>query len=136
MDLFKSLNISAAGMRVRGARLRVISESLANANFTAQAPGEQPYHKKTITCETVLDRARGVDLAQVKRIGNDASPFGCRYQPAHPAADRDGHVLTANVNALIEMSDMREAQRSYEANLRVVQTTRGMLEQTIGILRG
>jgi flagellar basal-body rod protein FlgC len=135
MDLYKTLNISASGMRAQGTRLRVISENIANANSTGQQPGAEPFRRKTITFANELDRELGADMVEVKDVTLDMSEFGRRYDPGHPAADAEGYVMTPNVNTLIEMADMREAQRSYEANLRVIETSRSMLEGTIAILR-
>lgn len=134
-DLIKSLDISASGMKAQGTRLRVISENMANVGSTAAAPGEDPYRRKLVTFGTTLDRELGVELVEVERVVRDASEFGKRYQPGHPAADATGYVQTSNVNTLIEMADMREAQRSYEANLRVMQTSRSMVQRTIDLLR-
>ncbi|NIA69435.1 flagellar basal body rod protein FlgC [Pelagibius litoralis] len=135
MDLDKSLNISAAGMRSQGTRLRVIAENIANAGSTAQTPGGEPYRRKLVTFENVLDHAIGVETVRVDSIVADRGAFGRRFEPGHPAADEDGYVLTPNVNSLMEMSDMREAQRSYEANLKVIESSRAMLQKTIDILR-
>ncbi|MGP1256207.1 MAG: flagellar basal body rod protein FlgC [Kiloniellales bacterium] len=135
MDLYKTLDISASGMRAQGTRLRVISENIANANSTGQTPGAEPYRRKMVTFTNELDRALDAEVVKVKDVGVDKSEFSRRYNPGHPAADAEGYVLMPNVNSLLEMSDMREAQRSYEANLRVIQSSRAMLEQTIAILR-
>jgi flagellar basal-body rod protein FlgC len=135
MDLYRTLDISASGMRAQGTRLRVISENIANANSTGQVPGAEPYRRKTVTFTSDFDRALEAELVKVKGVQHDKTEFTRRYEPGHPAADADGYVLLPNVNSLIEMSDMREAQRSYEANLRVIETSRSMLEGTIGILR-
>ena len=135
MDLERSLDIAAAGMRAQGLRLRVISENLANANSTSQVPGGEPYRRKLVTFANRLDRELGIETVQVRGILTDGSEFGRRHQPNHPAAGADGYVLTPNVNSLIEMADMREAQRSYEANLKTIQAARRMLSQTIEILR-
>jgi flagellar basal-body rod protein FlgC len=135
MDLMDSLAISAAGMRVQGERLRVISENIANADSVSEVPGGDPYRRKTITFQNELDRQAGLDLVKVSKVGLDPSEFTRKYDPNNPAADKTGYVKLPNVNALIEMSDMREAQRSYEANLKVVEVARGMLQRTIDILR-
>lgn len=135
MDLMSSMKISASGMKVQGTRLRVIAENIANANSTAQMPGGQPYRRKLITFASELDQALGAELVHVKGVDFDRSDFTRRFEPGHPAADDEGYVLVSNVNSLIEMSDMREAQRSYESNLKVIQASRGMLQQTIEILR-
>ena len=135
MDLTKSLNISAAGMRAQGTRLRVISENIANANSTAQTPGGEPYRRKLVTFENELDRSAGVETVRVDSIVADRSAFSRRYEPGHPAADEEGYVLEPNVNSLMEMADLREAQRSYEANLKAIESSRSMLQKTIDILR-
>ncbi len=134
-DLAKAMNISAAGMKVQGERLRVISENIANAGSTALSPEGEPYRRKLVTFGSTLDRELGVDLVEVKKVARDQTEFGLRYQPGHPAADAIGYVKTSNVNTLIEMTDMREAQRSYEANLKVMQASRSMLQRTIDLLR-
>ena len=134
-DLSKSMNISAAGMKAQGTRLRIISENIANAGSTALTPNGEPYRRKLVTFGTTLNRELGTELVDVQKVSRDPSDFGLRYQPGHPAADASGYVKTANVNTLIEMTDMREAQRSYEANLRVMQAARSMLQRTIDLLR-
>jgi len=135
MDLMDSLAISAAGMRVQGERLRVISENIANADSVSEVPGGDPYRRKTITFQNALDRELGANLVKVKKVGLDPSEFTRKYDPSNPAADKSGYVKLPNVNALIEMNDMREAQRSYEANLKVIEVARGMLTRTIDLLR-
>jgi flagellar basal-body rod protein FlgC len=135
MDLMDSLAISAAGMRVQGERLRVISENIANADSVSERPGGDPYRRQTITFQNALDREMGVNLVKVKKVGLDPSEFTRKYDPSNPAADKSGYVKLPNVNALIEMNDMREAQRSYEANLKVIEVARGMLTRTIDLLR-
>ena len=134
-DLSKSMNISAAGMKAQGTRLRIISENIANAGSTALTPNGEPYRRKLVTFGATLNRELGTELVEVQKVSRDPSDFGLRYQPGHPAADASGYVKTANVNTLIEMTDMREAQRSYEANLRVMQAARTMLQRTIDLLR-
>ena len=135
MDLEKSLNISAAGMRAQGTRLRVISENIANANSTAQTPGGEPYRRKLVTFDNELDRSLGLETVRVDSIVADRGAFSRRYEPGHPAADEEGYVLLPNVNSLMEMADLREAQRSYEANLKAIESSRSMLQKTIDILR-
>lgn len=134
-DVLRTLRISAAGMRTQGTRLRVIAENVANADSLPTAPGAAPYRRKTVTFKNELDRATGVELVAVDHIGTDASAFPRRYQPGHPAADAGGYVLTPNVSTLIEMSDMREAERSYEANLNVIKSSKTMLNEIIDVLR-
>jgi flagellar basal-body rod protein FlgC len=135
MDLDRALRISSSGMQAQSARLRVVAENIANRDSTGEAPGADPYRRKTVTFARRLDRAAGVETVQVARIGTDPGAFPQRHDPAHPAADERGYVKTPNVNSLIEVMDMREAQRSYNANLAVLETTRGMLTRTIEALR-
>lgn len=135
MDLMNSMAISAAGMKVQGTRLRVISENLANANSTAAAPGDLPYRRKVVLFQNVLDKAIGVDTVKVKKVDVDRSDFQRRYDPGHPSADTDGYVLLPNVSSLVESMDMREAQRSYEANLNTIDATRQMIMRTVDLLR-
>jgi flagellar basal-body rod protein FlgC len=122
-------------MRVQGERLRVISENIANVDSVSEVPGGDPYRRKTITFQNALDRELGANLVKVKKVGLDPSEFTRKYDPSNPAADKSGYVKLPNVNALIEMNDMREAQRSYEANLKVIEVSRGMLQRTIDLLR-
>lgn len=135
MDLMQSLMISAAGMKVQGERLRVVAENLANADSVAEVAGGDPYRRKTITFRNEMDRALGLETVQVDKVGTDRSDFRLKYDPGNPSADAKGYVKLPNVNSLIEMTDMREAQRSYEANLKAIEVARGMLQRTIDLLR-
>jgi flagellar basal-body rod protein FlgC len=135
MDLDRALRISAAGMAAQTTRLRVVAENLANRDSTGESPGADPYRRRTVTFANRLDRAMGVETVQVSRIGTAPGDFPTRYEPSHPAADERGYVRMPNVDALIEVMDMREAQRSYSANLSVLETTRGMLTRAIEALR-
>ncbi len=135
MDLMKALHISASGLKAQGTRLRVIAENVANADSTPQQPGETPFRRKLVSFANVMNRALGFETVQIKGYDVDRSDFKKRFEPGHPAADGDGYVLLPNVNSIVEMADMREAQRSYEANLKVIEASRGMLQRAIGILR-
>ena len=134
MDIVKSLQISAAGMKAQGERLRVIAENIANAGTTALVPGGEPFRRKLISFKNVLDRALGVETVQVAGYNRDQTQFAKRYDPGHPAADADGYVLLPNVNPLVEMADMREALRSYEANLSVIEASKIIVQRTIDLL--
>ena len=135
MDLSKSLEISAAGMRAQGTRLRVISENLANADTTGQTPDDLPYRRQVVTFRSVFDRALGSETIEVADVIEDPGQFKRRYEPGHPSADDEGYVLYPNVSTLVEMMDMREAQRSYEANLNAIEVARSMITRTIELLR-
>ncbi len=135
MDLVNALKISASGMKAQGTRLRVISENIANQDSVGTMQGADPYRRKTIVFKDILDRQLNVDLVQVHKIGRDASDFVIAYEPYHPLADDGGYIKRPNVNGLIEMMDMREAQRTYEANLTVLESSKNMVQRTIDLLR-
>ena len=135
MELIKSMFISASGMRVQGERSRVIAENVANASSVPQTPDQQPYRRKILTFKGVLDRELGAELVTVNKRTVDRSEFGKRYDPGHPGANAQGYISLPNVNGLIEAIDMKEAQRSYEANLNMIETVRTMINRTIEIIR-
>ena len=135
-DFFTSLKIAATGLHAQTARMRVIAENLANADSAGKTPGDDPYRRKIPTFKAVMDREIDANTVQIGRIAFDQSDFQSRYEPGHPAADASGYVKYPNVNALIETMDMRQAQRSYEANLNVVSVTRQMLGSTLDIIKG
>jgi flagellar basal-body rod protein FlgC len=136
MDFSSSLRIAATGMHAQTARMRVIAENIANADSAGKAPGDEPYRRRVPTFETAYDPDVGGKIVEVGKLAYDMSDFTTRYEPGHPAADASGYVQYPNVNTLIETMDMREAQRTYEANLNVVTVTRQMLGRTLDILRG
>lgn len=129
------LSISGAGMHAQSDRLRVIAENLANADSTGSTPGALPYQRKTITFKNVLDQELGLNTVQTANYGTDPSPFKKKYEPGHPAADAQGYVLYPNVDSVVELVDMHEAQRDYEANLNVVDVTKSMISQALGLLK-
>jgi flagellar basal-body rod protein FlgC len=135
MDLSQALTISAAGMNAQTERLRVIAENLANQDSTGSFPGATPYRRKTSVFENVLDRSTGVDTVHVKSVVPDQSPFPQKYEPSNPAANAQGYVSQPNVNSFVEMMDMQEAERSYSANLNVMQASRTMLTRVIDLLK-
>ncbi|NVK35508.1 MAG: flagellar basal body rod protein FlgC [Rhodobacteraceae bacterium] len=136
MDLMKSLMISASGLRAQNGRMRVIAENIANADSIGRTPEDEPYRRKIPTFKTMYDKEIEGDTVGLGPVVYDKTPFEERYEPGHPAANEQGYLKTPNVNTLIESVDMREAQRSYEANLNVIETTRRMVQRTIDILRG
>jgi len=135
MDFVKSLAIAASGLRAQAGRMRVISENIANADSTAQDPGGDPYRRRIPTFRSELDSSLGVRVVGLGPVSNDPSDFHTRYEPGHPAADATGIVKYPNVNTTVEMTDMKEAQRSYSANLNVIGSTRSMIQRTLDILR-
>ncbi|MEQ8813781.1 MAG: flagellar basal body rod protein FlgC [Thalassobaculum sp.] len=135
MDLVNSIKISASGMRAQGTRLRVLAENVANAESVGSKAGDDPYRRKTITFDNVLDRGMNADLVKVSKIGRDQSNFNLVYEPTHPMADDDGYVKMPNVNSLIELTDLREAERSYEANMSVIESSKSLIQRTIDLIR-
>lgn len=130
-----AMRIAGAGLQAQSKRLQIVSENLANAQSTGKTPGSDPYRRKTVSFEGEMDRLMGVSLVRVKGVGVDRSEFRMVHDPSHPAADAEGYVKTPNVNMLVEMADMREANRSYEANLQIVKQARSMVAATIDLLR-
>jgi flagellar basal-body rod protein FlgC len=133
--LTAALKVAASGLGAQSERLRVVSENLANAQSTGTAPGADPYRRKTISFATELDRPSGANLVEVSSIDRDPSVFPVEFQPGNEAADENGYVKMPNVNVLIEMADMTEANRSYEANLQVVKQARDLISMTIDLMR-
>lgn len=135
MDFIKSISVAASGLRAQAGRMRVIAENVANSDSTASAPGADPYRRKIPTFRSEIDRALDARVVSMGRVRSDQSDFQLKYQPGHPAADTSGNVKYPNVNSLVEMTDMREAQRSYEANINVISATRRMIQRTLDILK-
>ena len=134
-DLTLSKTIAASGMKAQAQRLRVISENLANADSLSKTPGGQPYRRKTVTFRNELDRATGAELVKVGRVSRDRGQLERKYDTGHEAAGADGYVLLPNVNPLVETMDMKEAQRTYEANLNVISTSKEMMSKTLDLIR-
>ncbi|PSJ63331.1 flagellar basal body rod protein FlgC [Kumtagia ephedrae] len=133
--LTATLKVAASGLGAQSERLRVVSENLANAQSTGQAPGADPYRRKTISFAAELDRASGGSLVEVVKIDRDQADFPVEFMPGHEAADDGGYVKMPNVNVMIEMADMTEANRSYEANLQVIKQARQLISLTIDLMR-
>ncbi|MBV8472159.1 MAG: flagellar basal body rod protein FlgC [Hyphomicrobiales bacterium] len=134
-SLQSSLKIAGAGLEAQSLRLRIISENIANAQSTASTPGGDPYTRQTIAFGNELDRASGLNLVQVKSIGADQTPFRVEHDPGNPAADANGFVKLPNVELLTELADMREANRSYEANLQVAKQSADLQNQTLSLMK-
>ncbi|WP_237152571.1 flagellar basal body rod protein FlgC [Oryzibacter oryziterrae] len=136
MDFLKTLMISSAGLKVQNGRMRIIAENLANSDSVAAGPGQDPYRRKIPTVTSSFDKELGAEVVRLGKVARDESDFESRYEPGNPAADGSGMVKYPNVQPLVEMVDMQSAQRTYEANLNVVSTTRSMLQRTVDILKG
>jgi flagellar basal-body rod protein FlgC len=135
MDFIKSIAIAATGMRAQSGRMRIISENIANADSTATTPGGNPYRRRIVTFHAELDRELDANVVRLGRVASDGSDFRVKHEPDNPVADAKGDVRYPNVNSLIEMTDLRDAQRSYEANLNVISATRRMLQRTLDIIK-
>ena len=134
-SLSASLQISASGLRAQAERMRVVSENLANSQSTGSTPGADPYQRKTISFESELAKASNAELVRVGQLGRDKTPFPIEHRPGHPAADAAGYVKLPNVRPIVELADLREANRSYEANLQVIRQIRQIQSMTIDLLR-
>ena len=135
MDLERAMFVSSNGMKAQGTRMRVISENIANAGVVSNLPDEDPYRRQVVTFKTEMDRQNDVAVVQVNNIDEVKGEFPLRYEPNHPGADENGYIRTPNVNSLIESMDMREAQRSYEANIGMLEMSRSMMMKTVDLLR-
>ena len=135
MDFLKSIAIAASGLRAQAGRMRIISENIANADSTAASADAEPYRRKMASFKSEMDRTLDAQLVALGRIKTDPSEFRIKHEPGHPAADQNGNVKYPNVNSLVEMTDLREAQRSYEANINVIGASRRMIQRTIEILK-
>ncbi|SOC45376.1 flagellar basal-body rod protein FlgC [Rhizobium subbaraonis] len=133
--LLASMKVAASGLEAQSTRIRIVSENLANARSTGDVPGADPYRRKTVTFVSELDRAVGASLVEVDRLAEDEGDFSTEFDPGNPAADEKGMVKLPNVNVLVEMADMREANRSYEANLQSIKQSRDLISATIDLLR-
>src|ERR1700742_4826820 len=136
MDLNTSMLLAASGMRAQSSRMRVIAENIANANSTSPTPSGDPYRRKVATINSTCDEQLGATVVEASKPQSDMSDFRQQYDPGNPAADKQGYVKLPNVNPLIEVMDMREAQQSYEADLNVMEATKSMLSRTVDLLKG
>jgi flagellar basal-body rod protein FlgC len=134
-DFGRSIGIATSGLRAQAGRIKVISENIANADSTASSAGADPYRRKVPTFSSALDRTLDAKVVTLGKIATDRSDFHTKFEPTNPAADQTGYVKYPNVNPLVEMTDMRDAQRSYEANLNVIGGTRRMIQRTLDILK-
>jgi flagellar basal-body rod protein FlgC len=135
MDFLKSIAIAASGMRAQAGRMRIISENLANSDSTASGPNTDPFRRKIPTFRSEVDRSLDAQVVALGKTRTDPSDFRLKHDPGHPAADANGNVKYPNINPLVELTDMRDAQRSYEANINVVSATRRMIQRTLEILK-
>ena len=133
--LQSALKVAASGLSAQSTRLRIVSENIANAQSTGKTAGSDPYQRKTVSFRTQVDHETGIQSVHIAEIGKDIAPFKSEFDPSHPAADERGYVKLPNVSMVVEMADMRETNRSYEANLQVVKQARELIAMTIDLLR-
>ena len=134
MDFSKSMAVAASGMRAQSERMKIIAENIANANSTSPNKDGDPYRRKIATISSEFDRELGAATVNAGKPVMDQTAFRTRYDPGNPNADAQGYVKLPNVDSLVEIMDMREAQRSYEADLNVMDSTKQMLAKTIDLL--
>jgi flagellar basal-body rod protein FlgC len=135
MDLINSVHISAAGLAAQSARLKVVAQNIANAESVGTRAGAEPYRRQTVSFKNALDKETGETMVRADKIGVDRSNFNKRYEPTNPEADDQGYVLYPNVNPMLEMVDMREARRGYEANLNVIEASKSMFTDTLNLIK-
>ena len=135
MDFSTSMSVAASGLQAQSDRMKVIAENIANANSTSQVPGGDPYRRKIATQTSAFDREVGANLVKAGKELKDQSDFRTQYDPGNPNADKAGYIKLPNVDPLIEIMDMKEAQRSYEADLTVMDATKQMLSRTVDLLK-
>jgi len=134
-DLIDSIAISSAGMKVQAARMKIVAQNVANADSISSTPGGMPYQRQNISFKNMLDKETGVSMVQVNKIGVDKTPPVSRYEPNSPSADQNGYVLYPSINKDVEMVDMQEARRSYEANVDIIDASKAMIGESIGLIK-
>lgn len=134
-NLTKALYTATSGMVAQNKRILVISENLANAGTRNSAAGLMPYGRRVPSFKTVFDKKTGASIVVVSKIKKDHTPFTKIYAPHDAAADKNGFVYESNVKSMIEMTDMREASRSHEANLKAFERIMFMLQNSINLLK-
>lgn len=135
-NLAATFSAANSGLSAQSQRIRIASENIANAELTGNAPGANPYTRKVISFESELDNATGASLVSVGDTELDSSPYRIEKIPGHPAADQNGNVKLPNVSFLVELADIREATRSYDANVQVIKQARDLVTMTIDLLKG
>ena len=134
-NIMDSMTLSAAGMRAQGERIKLITQNVSNIDSMGDKPGADPYRRQTITFKEAMDKETGLQMVKADKVGKDNSEFSKRYEPTNPEADAQGYVLYPNINTMVEMTDMREARRGYEANLNVIEASKAMFSDTLNLIR-
>lgn len=133
-DIQAAISAAASGMRAQTVRMRLAAENVANASSTGDGPGAEPFRRRIPLLESTT-LATGAEGVRVRGATFDMSAFREEYNPSHPAANEDGYVMLPNVDPLVEMMDLREATRAYEANLNMIEAARTMTARALDLLR-
>jgi flagellar basal-body rod protein FlgC len=133
-DIRAAITAASTGLRAQTMRMRIAAENVANANSTGETPGSDPFRRRVPLLEESKDRD-GVRTVRVRGAADDPSDFKLRYLPGHPAADEAGYVKSPNVDSIVEMMDLREASRAYEANLNMIEGAQTMHNRALDVLR-
>lgn len=134
-NLSISADIATSGMKVQAERLKVIAQNMANADSISTVPGGDPYRRQVVTFQDYVDKETGAEMVKIGKVTHDMSQFDRKYMPNHPGADAEGYIKMPNVNTLVEMMDMKEAQRAYDANMNMMKTARQMNSNVLDILK-
>lgn len=133
-DIQAAMSAAASGMRAQTVRMRVAAENVANANSAGATPNEEPFRRRIPLLEST-HLSTGAEGVKVVGATSDMTAFRREYNPSHPAADGEGYVRLPNVDTLVEMMDLRDATRAYEANLNMIEAARSMNNRTLDLLR-
>jgi flagellar basal-body rod protein FlgC len=133
--LSQARDTAFSGLFAQSLRMKVVAQNIANSESTGSTPGADPYRRRTITFSNVINDVAAGGSKVKAEVGYDTSDFGKELSPSHKAADANGFVKTPNVNMIVEMTDMRQALRSYEANLQIIRQSREMSNNLVELLR-
>lgn len=134
-NIAATFSIANSALRAQSQRIRVATENLANADSTGKTPGANPYTRKVVSFELAMDDATGASVVQADGEEVDTAPYRIENIPGHPAADKNGNVKLPNVNMLVELADIREGTRSYDATVQVMKQARDLVNMTLDLLK-
>ena len=134
-NLQKAIEVASHATKLQSERLKVAAENMANEHSTSIQPGGAPYRRKIVFAKNNYNKRLRTNIVKVRKVDVDKSPFILKYEPNHPAADLNGYVKYPNIHTEIEKADAGEAQRSYEANLSIMEMSKSMIQKTIEAIR-
>lgn len=134
-NLQKAVEIAIHGGNFQAERLKIATENMANEHSTSFQPGGDPYRRKVVFARNDYNKRLKTNVLRVRKFDTDKSPFIMKYDPNHPAADLNGYVKLPNIHKEIERADASEAQRSYEANLSIIEMSKAMMQKTIEVIK-